>query len=97
MSPEHSAFFLEDAQVLSNRDLGDREPLGQIGDSHPAMFFDAASDVLLALACENLPAIARFHRARLSFGDAVHADHYVEVLSDVETVDEKQSNCQRVD
>jgi hypothetical protein len=61
------------------------------------VLLDTSGDLLLALTRENIPVIARFHLARLSFGDAVHTDHSLEALADLETVDEKQSNCQRGD
>jgi hypothetical protein len=53
--------------------------------------------VLLALTREHFPVIARFHPARISFGDVAPADHYLLVLVGPETVDEKQSNCQQGD
>ena len=82
MGADDAALVLEHAEILADRHLGDGELFGEVRDSHSAVFLDAPGYVLLAFPSENFLAIARFHRARLSLGEAVPADH--------------SSRCQRV-
>jgi hypothetical protein len=57
-------------EILSDGDRGDIERIREVADSGPTALFDDPGDLLLALACEHLLAIARLHPARISFGRA---------------------------
>jgi len=53
VSADDPSLSLEHAEILADRYLGNREPLSEIGDAHPALFLNAAGDVLLALTREH--------------------------------------------